>query len=66
MFAVMILETLRGGELFYHIKKCGKLTPETSRYYFKQLAEAVKHLITSGYCHRDVKPWNIMMNNDLS
>lgn len=35
VFAVMILETLRGGELMYHIKKCGKFSIPTSRYFFK-------------------------------
>jgi hypothetical protein len=31
----MVLETLKGGELFYHLKKQGKFSSEVARYYFK-------------------------------
>ncbi|TNV74189.1 hypothetical protein FGO68_gene4175 [Halteria grandinella] len=67
VFSVMIIETLRGGELFYHIKMCGRLTLETSRYYFLQLASALNHMHNkAGFAHRDLKPWNIMVNDDLT
>jgi hypothetical protein len=34
VFAIMILETLKGGELFYHIRKCKKFSIMTSRLFF--------------------------------
>lgn len=61
----MILETIKGGELFYHIRKCKKFSIMTSRLFFKQLASAILHLNNQGYCHRDLKPWNIMVSSDL-
>ena len=27
---------------------------------------AIAHMHKVGYCHRDLKPWNIMLNNDHS
>jgi serine/threonine protein kinase len=29
----MVLETVKGGELFYHIRKCKKFSEATARYY---------------------------------
>jgi serine/threonine protein kinase len=65
VFAIMVLETLTGGELYYHIKKCEKFSLATSRLFFTQLASAISHMHKSGYCHRDLKPWNIMVSSDL-
>ena len=66
VFAIMILETLKGGELYYHIKRAGKLNESTARYFVLQLANALKHIHSKGYAHRDLKPWNIMVNDDLT
>lgn len=62
----MILENIKGGELTYHMRKCKRFSVETSRYYFIQLASSIQHLNKCGYCHRDLKPWNIMMSDDLT
>ena len=66
VFAVMILDTVKGGELYYHIKHCKRFSVATSRLFIRQLASAISHLNKQGYCHRDLKPWNIMMSSDLS
>jgi hypothetical protein len=41
VFAVMVLETIKGGELFYHIRKCKNFSIGTSRLFFNQLASAI-------------------------
>ncbi|CDW76169.1 protein kinase domain containing protein [Stylonychia lemnae] len=64
--ANIVLEVLRGGELFYHIKMCQKFSIETSLGYFKQLVTALLHINKLNLCHRDLKPWNIMVTKDLS
>lgn len=61
----MVLEKVSGGELFYHLKRDGSFSVETSRYFLKQLLEGGKQINDSGYCHRDIKPWNIMLTDDL-
>lgn len=35
VFAILVLEVLTGGELFYHIKRCGRFSIETCLFYFK-------------------------------
>ncbi len=44
VFAVMLLETVKGGELYYHIRQCKKFSLGTSRLFFKQLASAISHM----------------------
>jgi len=66
VFAIMVLETIRGGELYYHIRKCAGFSLGVSNLFFQQLSGALWHMHNSGYCHRDLKPWNIMMSSDLS
>ena len=40
----MILETLKGGELYYHIKIGGKFSVETSRALYIELTLAIEHM----------------------
>jgi hypothetical protein len=44
VFAVMVLETLKGGELYYHIRKCNGFSLGVSRLFFIQLANALQHM----------------------
>lgn len=62
----MVMETLKGGELFYHLKRDGKFSLQASRTFLAQLARGLKHIHDKGFCHRDFKPWNIMFNDDLT
>jgi serine/threonine protein kinase len=34
VFAIMVIETLRGGELFFHIKQCKSFSVPTARSLF--------------------------------
>ena len=62
----MVMETLKGGELYYNLKKFGRFPPRMSHYFFCQILDAICHMNSRGYCHRDLKPWNIMLVEDLS
>lgn len=62
----MVIECIRGGELSYNLKKFGRYTPEVAKYFFKQVVDAIAHMHSRGFCHRDLKPWNIMLSDDLS
>jgi serine/threonine protein kinase len=35
VFAIMVLETIRGGELYYHIRNCKGFSLGVSRHFFK-------------------------------
>lgn len=61
----LVLECIKGGELYYNLRKYGKFTPMVAYHFFSQVVDAIAHMHKSGYCHRDLKPWNIMLSNDL-
>ena len=44
VFANMVLETIRGGELYYHIRKCKGFSLGVSRLFFLQLSGALLHM----------------------
>jgi len=62
----MVIECLKGGELYYNLKKFGRFPPEIAKYFFIQILNAIAHMHEKGFCHRDLKPWNIMLSDDLS
>ena len=61
----MVIECLRGGELYFNMAKVGKYPPFVAHYFFCQVVDAIAHMHSRGYCHRDLKPWNIMLMDDL-
>lgn len=62
----MVIESLKGGELYYNLKKFGRFPPRMAHYFFCQVLDAIVHMNNRGFCHRDLKPWNIMLIEDLS
>lgn len=62
----MAIECLRGGELYFNMQKFGRYTPDVAHYYFCQVLDAIGHMHERGYCHRDLKPWNVMLTDDLA
>lgn len=62
----MVMETLKGGELYFNLKKFGRFTPRMAHYFFCQILDAIVHMNKRGFAHRDLKPWNIMLVKDLS
>lgn len=62
----MVIDCYEGGELYYNLKKFGRYPPDIARYFFVQVVDAIAHMHSRGFCHRDLKPWNIMLTKDLS
>lgn len=60
----IVLELASGGELFNFIAQTGRFEEELSRFYFKQMIEAVAHCHNHGVTHRDLKPENIMLDQN--
>jgi len=62
-----LLEPFEGGELSFHLMRFGALSTETARTLFMQLLSGLLHFQkTTGCCHRDLKPWNICFNKNLT
>lgn len=61
----MALECLPGGELSYNMFRVGGYPGHVAHYFFKQICKAIEHMHKKGYCHRDLKPWNVMLTENL-
>jgi len=59
-----IMDYINGGELFYHLQKEHKFTPERVRFYSGQIALGLEYLHNSGVIYRDLKPENILLTEE--
>ena len=62
-YMYIIMEQVKGGELFEHIKNYELEEREISLIMF-QLVEAIQYLQVCGVVHRDLKPENILIEKD--
>ncbi|CAG9769622.1 unnamed protein product [Ceutorhynchus assimilis] len=60
----LILDFLRGGDLFSRLSKEVMFTEEDVKFYLAELALALNHLHTVGIIYRDLKPENILLDAD--
>lgn len=60
----MVMELVRGGELFESIVKNGRQDEPTARRYFHQLIDAVHYCHHRGVYHRDLKPENLLLGEN--
>ncbi|XP_052808767.1 ribosomal protein S6 kinase alpha-1-like isoform X2 [Mya arenaria] len=60
----LILEFLRGGDLFTRLSKEVMFTEEDVKFYLAELALALDHLHKVGIVYRDLKPENILLDSD--
>lgn len=60
----LILDFLRGGDLFTRLSKEVMFTEEDVKFYLAELALALNHLHNIGIIYRDLKPENILLDQD--
>mmetsp|Transcript_14471 Transcript_14471/g.24946 ORF Transcript_14471/g.24946 Transcript_14471/m.24946 type:complete len:518 (-) Transcript_14471:76-1629(-) len=58
----LVMDLVRGGELFTMLEKQGELDEKTARRYFQQLVDGLDHCHKKGVCHRDLKPENLLID----
>ncbi|GIY21377.1 ribosomal protein S6 kinase 2 alpha [Caerostris darwini] len=60
----LILDFLKGGDLFTRLSKEVMFTEEDVKFYLAELALALDHLHGLGIIYRDLKPENILLDAD--
>ncbi|CAK9329140.1 unnamed protein product [Citrullus colocynthis] len=60
----LIVDYASGGELFAKLLRRGRLTESTARRYFQQLVSALHFCHQNGVAHRDIKPQNLLLDED--
>mmetsp|Transcript_9982 Transcript_9982/g.11602 ORF Transcript_9982/g.11602 Transcript_9982/m.11602 type:complete len:606 (+) Transcript_9982:103-1920(+) len=60
-----VMEYCRGGELADAVHKKGSLREKDAAYIFFQVLKAVAHMHASGYVHRDIKPQNFLLAQEV-
>jgi len=58
----IVLELVKGGELFDKIVNERRFDEKTARFYFQQLVEGTLYCHSRGVCHRDLKPENLLLD----
>ncbi|KAB7503642.1 Death-associated protein kinase 2, partial [Armadillidium nasatum] len=58
---ILVLELVRGGELFEHISHKERLSEEEASLFVKQILEGVKHMHSLSVVHLDLKPENVLL-----
>ncbi|RXG60505.1 Death-associated protein kinase 2 [Armadillidium vulgare] len=58
---ILVLELVRGGELFEHISHKERLSEEEASLFVKQILEGIKHMHSLSVVHLDLKPENVLL-----
>lgn len=60
----LVMELVRGGELYDEIVSRRRIDEDTSRRYFQQLVDAMVYCHRRGVVHRDLKPENLLLDGN--
>eukprot|EP00761_Pharyngomonas_kirbyi_P012780 gb/GECH01012807.1/.p1 GENE.gb/GECH01012807.1/~~gb/GECH01012807.1/.p1 ORF type:complete len:355 (+),score=81.78 gb/GECH01012807.1/:1-1065(+) len=58
----MIMDYILGGEIFTHLRKCGKFPNDVAKFYIAQIVLALEHLHSRNVIYRDLKPENLLLD----
>lgn len=60
----LVMELVRGGELYDEIVSKRRVDERTSRRYFQQIVDAMVYCHRRGVVHRDLKPENLLLDGN--
>ena len=59
----LVMEHLRGGELFDYIVEKGRLQESEARHFFQQIMSGIEYCHRNMVAHRDLKPENLLLDS---
>jgi len=63
-FRYLIMEYVKGGELFHYVDERKGLPEDETVYIFRQIVSALLYCHRLLICHRDLKPENILLDRE--
>jgi serine/threonine protein kinase len=60
----LVMDFMRGGELFFHLRRLGRFTEDQARFYTAEMVLALEFVHSSALVYRDLKPENILLDRE--